>query len=116
MGWIRFVLLFTTMPLVVMGLYTFVGWMVYWQKWRSWLFYAVSVLHPLSYILLYDSGDSGPSYIFFSLIPVEEEAEDFAQLLAGFAMLSFALSIGLLLMLIVQMWLSRKKAAAENER
>ncbi len=114
MGWIRLIFLFTTMPLILMGLYVCLGCVVYWEKWRSPLFYAASLFHPLSYILLYDSGDRAPSYIFFGQVPVDSSSEDFAQLLAVFAMLSFAMSFLALFMLIVQMWLSRKKAPTES--
>ena len=114
MGWIRFIFLFTAMPLILMGLYVCVGCVVYWEKWRSRLFYAASLFHPLSYILLYDSSDSGPSYIFFGQVPIDSSGEDLANLLVVFAMLSFAISFLVLFMVIVQMWLSRKKAPSEK--
>ena len=110
MGWIRLIFLFTTMPIILMGLHTFVGFAVYWQRWHAKLFYVACILHPLSYILLYDSGDSAPAYIFFGQIPVEADGEGAAQFLVIFAMLSFMASFAALITLKIQMWLSRKRA------
>ena len=109
MGWIRLIFLFTTMPIILMGLHISVGWTIYWKKWRAKLFYAASIFHPLSYMLLYDSGDRAPAYMFFGLLPVEGDTEDFAKFLAIFAMLSFAASFGALLTLVIRMWLSKRK-------
>ena len=116
MGWIRLIFLFTTMPIILMGLHISVGWTLYWKKWRAKLFYAASIFHPLSYILLYDSGDSAPAYMFFGLLPVEGDTEDFAKFLAIFAMLSFAASFGALLTLIIRMWLSKRKNRATTSQ
>ena len=110
MGWIRFIFLFTAMPIILMGLHIAVGWAIYLEKCRAKLFYAACVFHPLSYILLYDSSDRGPAYMFFGQVPVEGDTEDLAQLLVFFAMLSFAASFGALLTLIVRMWLSKRNA------
>ena len=115
MGWIRLIFLFTTMPIILMGLYTCVGYGIYWNKWRTKLFYAASVFHPLSYILLYDSGDHGPAYLFFGLIPIESNDEDFAQFLVMFAVLSFIASFGTLFTIMIQMWLTKRRAAKSTE-
>jgi len=111
MGWIRLIILFTTVPVLAMLLYMSVSLSVYGQRWKAPLFYAASVLHPLSYMLLYDSGDRAPAYLFFGLIPVEGATEDLAKLLAVFAFLSFWMSVGFMLALLVQFWRSRKRSA-----
>ena len=115
MGWIRFIFLFTTMPIILMGLYTSVGFAIYWNKWRAKLFYAASVFHPLSYILLYDDGDHGPAYLFFGLIPIESNDEDFAQFLVMFAVLSFIASFGTLFTIMIQMWLTKRRTTKKHE-
>ena len=108
MGWIRLIFLFTTMPIILMGLHTFVGFAIYWQRWHAKLFYVASIFHPLSYILLYDSGDRAPAYIFFGQIPVESDGEGAAQFLVIFAMLSFMAAFAALITLKIQMWRSGK--------
>ena len=115
MGWIRLIFLFTTVPVILMGLHTFVGFAIYSHKWRSNLLYVVSILHPLSYMLLYDSGDRGPAYIFFGQIPVEANNEEAAQALVGFAALAFAASFGVLLTLKIQMWKAARNAAKRTK-
>ena len=108
MGWFRFMLLFTVLPFLLVGLHVLIGAVMYWKKWGSRLFYAASVLHPLGYVLLFDGGDVGTMYIFFGLIPLEPEYEIVGEVLAIFAAVAWVAAGGLLVTLMVQMWRAKK--------
>ena len=68
MGWVRFMLFFLLLPPLLVGVHFVVGILVFWRKGKSNVFYALCNLHPITYLLLPDISDSGPEYVFFSII------------------------------------------------
>ena len=114
MGWVRFILVFTALPLIAFGLHLILGLILYWRRQRSRLFQALCVLHPLSYVLLSDVGDVDPPRIFFGLVKVAPAWSGLDTLLSGLAALCMLLTLGSLARLVVQLWRTRSGATPSN--
>ena len=66
MGWFRFILLGLMIPPIFLGFYLVLSMQIYWRRYQSRVFYAVSISQPLAYILLPDFLRRGVRVHFFS--------------------------------------------------
>jgi len=107
MGWVRVMMLLTTLPLVMLVLSLILGLVVYWRRYRSKVFSALCITHPLSYILLSDVGDHGPWQIFFGLVSISPAFSAVGDVLSVLAVVCMVLTFGLALTLGVQTWKRR---------
>ena len=106
MGWVRVMMLLTTLPLLLLLLSLILGLVVYWRRYRSKVFSALCITHPLSYILLSDVGDHGPWQIFFGLVSISP-TNAVGDVLSALAVVCMVLTFGLALKLGGQIWKRR---------
>ena len=58
MGWIRFMLVFTTLPFLLFGAEMMLGILMYFKRLRARAFDVLRLCHPLAYVLMQDYGDN----------------------------------------------------------
>ena len=109
MGWIRVMILFSTLPFLLFGAEMMLGILMYFKRLRARAFDVLRLCHPLAYVLMQDYGDSEPGYIFFGLVDLHGGLSDLGDVLMMFAILALMASVISPAILLKQLWSSRKR-------
>ena len=109
MGWIRFMLVFSTLPFLLFGAEMMLGILMYFKRLRARAFDVLRLCHPLAYVLMQDYGDSEPGYIFFGLVDLHGGLSDLGDVLMMFAILALMASVISPAILLKQLWSARKR-------
>ena len=110
MGWIRIMLLFSTLPFLLFGAEMMLGLLMYFKRLRARAFNVMRLCHPLTYVLMQDHGDSEPGYIFFGLVDLNGGLSDLGDGLMFLAILALMASVISPAILLKQLWSARKRA------
>ena len=109
MGWIRIMLLFSTLPFLLFGAEMMLGLLMYFKRLRARAFNVMRLCHPLTYVLMQDHGDSEPGYIFFGLVDLNGGLSDLGDGLMFLAILALMASVISPAILLKQLWSARKR-------
>lgn len=110
MGWMRVMLLLSTLPFILVLLQCVLGIILYIKKVRARFFDLMRIAHPLSYLLLHDVNDAEGGYILFGLIDLSSEASSAVDALLPIVGLGLMASLASGIGVVVQLWRTRRSA------